>query len=638
MKRCLNCTWLNCTWLNYAKLLCLLLLLTSCAAPIPAPMTTSPAIDPPKPIPVAIAVGAPHVPVYLNFDLAQALGYFAEEGLAVDLQYFEGGSDAAAALKSGAVDFSGNAMDHVLEAQMAGTELRMLMNFLDHPCATLIVRSDPANEIQSPADLVGRKVGVTRFGSATHTLTVFVADKAGVRADEFTAVEVGSADMPEALRTGKVDVAMGVAPYSTRLVNAGEATVLLDLCRPDAAQAAIGGGLPFTGLLTRADVIAAQPDVTRRVVNALVKAQHFITSHSAVEIVETLPIAVTGDDVAAYTEALATTLPAFSQAGGAIDPAGLDRLLQLHKTFGAITETTVVDLDALYDNRFVDGYLSKSQTAEATAETNALAETKLTVGSGEEMVTFALDELKAALPVATITVDDVVYDRPKTYEGFWLTDLMDFANLSSRQGDMLLLRAADGYEIRIEVAALQQSPAQALVAFHDTETVNGWEPFPKGKSTMTPAPFYLVWHLDEPRTTTTAAESKMRLGDGWSWIYQLTAIELIDFATTYDRLYTPALKADAVVYAGFKHFTENCLRCHSINLQGGTEGPELNIPQNITEYRDHDTLLAFIQNPNNFRAGSKMPAMEKRYTDEEIESILAYLGWMADHKWQDGQE
>lgn len=44
-------------------------------------------------IPVSIAVGASHVPVYLNFDLAQALGYFAAEGLDVDLQYFEGGGD-----------------------------------------------------------------------------------------------------------------------------------------------------------------------------------------------------------------------------------------------------------------------------------------------------------------------------------------------------------------------------------------------------------------------------------------------------------------------------------------------------------------------------------------------------------------
>ncbi|MEZ4866012.1 MAG: ABC transporter substrate-binding protein [Caldilineaceae bacterium] len=625
------------TWLRTIKHLGLLflLLMASCAAPMIAGTPTQDETGDSEPIPVAIAVGAPHVPVYLNFDLAQALGYFGEEGLAVDLQYFEGGSDAAAALASGAVDFSGNAMDHVLEAQMAGDNLRMLMNFLDQPCATLVVRSDLAATIGSPADLAGHTVGVTRFGSATHTLTVFVAAKAGVTADAFTAVEVGAATMPDALRAGQIDVAMGVAPYSTELVNAGEAKVLLDLCQPAAAQAAIGGGLPFTGLLTRADVIAEQPEVAQRVVNALVRAQRFITSHSAAEIVAELPATVIGEDATAYTEALAATLPAFSQTGGAIDPAGLDRLLELHQTFGTITDETAVDQAKLYDNYFVERYLAEHQEATPTAA--AVMEPQLTLDNGQKSASFSLAELKAALPVATVTVDDVVYDHPKTYEGFWLTDLLAYANLLDTPGDMLLFRAADGYEIRIDRAELQQSHAQGFVAFRDVEAAAGWEPFLKGKSTLTPAPFYLVWDGTAQPTTEDGAESTMRVGEPWSWSYQLTTIELIDFATKYDRLYVPGIEENATVYAGFKRFTENCLRCHSINLQGGAEGPELNIPQNITEYRDHATLVAFIKNSNNFRASSKMPPMENRYSDEEIETILAYIGWMADHKWQAGK-
>ncbi|MCB0125450.1 MAG: ABC transporter substrate-binding protein, partial [Caldilineaceae bacterium] len=501
--------------------LLLLLLVTGCAVPMTnqIPMTT--VADQNAPLPITIAVGAPHVPVYLNFDLAQALGYFADEGLAVELQYFEGGSDAAAALTSGAVDFSGNAMDHVLEAQMAGADLRMLMNFLDQPCATLIVRSDLADVIRSPADLAGHTVGVTRLGSATHTLTVFVAANAGVAADAFTAVEVGSATMPDALRAGQIDVAMGVAPYSTELVNAGEAQVLLDLCQPAAVQAAIGGGMPFTGLLTRADVIADQPDVAQRVVNALVKAQRFITSHSAEEIVAALPTAVIGNDDAAYRQALAATLPAFSQADGAIDPAGLERLLELHKTFGTITETTQVDQSSLYDNEFVESFRAANAEATVTAGTGP----QLTFGNGDNVSSVSLAKLKTALPVVTLTVEDEVYDRPKTYEGFWLLDLLAYANLLDTAGDMLLFRAADGYEIRIEMAAVQQNQPRGFVAFRDVEAAAGWEPFPKGKATITPAPFYLVWDGTAQPATAAGAENTMRVGEPWSWSYQLTAIE-----------------------------------------------------------------------------------------------------------------
>jgi NitT/TauT family transport system substrate-binding protein len=340
----------------------LILGMTACAPPIQSERNGPATAVPIEPIPVSIAVGAPHVPVYLNFDLAQALGYFAEEGLDVDLQYFEGGSDAVAALESGAVDFSGNSMDHVLTAQMHGQNLRMLMNFLDHPCATLIVRSVLADEIRSPADLRGRTVGVSRLGSATHILTVFVADRAGVPAADLAVVEVGVADMPAALRAGTIDAAMGVAPYSTRLIEAGEATVLVDLCQPAQATEAVGGGLPFTGVLTRADMLAQRPTVVQKVVNALVKAQRFITTHTASEIVAMLPADAIGYDAASYGEALAATLPAFSQSGGLVDPTELERFLQLHKTFGTITDNTAVDVAALYDNQFVTNALDEAPT------------------------------------------------------------------------------------------------------------------------------------------------------------------------------------------------------------------------------------------------------------------------------------
>lgn len=338
-------------------LLLFALIVTACTFPITERSAANQATEQEStdtpPIPVFIAVGAPNTPVYLNFDVAQTLGYFADEGLEVELHYFDGGSDAAEALKTGAADFSGNAMDHVLEAQMTGKELRMLMNFLDHPCATLVVRNDLAATIQTPADLRGQKVGVTRFGSATHTLAVFVAAQAGVTADEFEVVEVGASAMADALIARTVDVAMGVAPYTTRLIQTGEVNVLVDLCQPAQAQAAMGGGLPFTGLLTRAELITEQPDVVQRVVNALVRAQTFITSHSAEEIVAALPAAVTGDDTTAFVDALETTLPAFSQDGGRVEPEGLQILLQLHEIFGTISAATEVNLDALYDNQFV---------------------------------------------------------------------------------------------------------------------------------------------------------------------------------------------------------------------------------------------------------------------------------------------
>lgn len=244
---------------------------------------------------------------------------------------------------------------------------------------------------------------------------------------------------------------------------------------------------------------------------------------------------------------------------------------------------------------------------------------------------FTLEELQAELPTATMTVDDPVYKEENTYEGFWLTDLLDYTNLLEGPGDVLLFRAADGYEARLDVARLDEAGLQGLVAYRDIHAEQGWESFTKGNSELLPAPYFLIWGVPEDASEKDLADVDTT-PPRWPWTYQLLSIEMIDFATKYDRLFPADVAQESEVYRGFEIFAETCVKCHSINLQGGSQGPELNIPQNITEYRDHDTLVAFIKNPNTFRFASKMPAMENKLTDVEIDNVLTYIAWMADHK------
>lgn len=86
------------------------------------------------------------------------------------------------------------------------------------------------------------------------------------------------------------------------------------------------------------------------------------------------------------------------------------------------------------------------------------------------------------------------------------------------------------------------------------------------------------------------------------------------------------------VTRGFGVFMKSCIACHSINLEGGTQGPELNIPRNITEYREANYLVEFIKDPSSFRARSKMPTFKDSLSSEDIESVLGYLKWMREHK------
>jgi NitT/TauT family transport system substrate-binding protein len=138
-----------------------------------------------KPEKVDFGVGsAPGGSVYIQVDLAKALGYFADEGLDLNLQHFKGGAVAGAALVGGSTEVSANAIDHVIKAKQQGKELRFIVSFTHLPGTPLIVNTKYRDEIKSPKDLRGRPVGVAAPGSATDLLTRYLMVKEGVRPEE----------------------------------------------------------------------------------------------------------------------------------------------------------------------------------------------------------------------------------------------------------------------------------------------------------------------------------------------------------------------------------------------------------------------------------------------------------------------
>ena len=59
-------------------------------------------------------------------------------------------------------------------------------------------------------------------------------------------------------------------------------------------------------------------------------------------------------------------------------------------------------------------------------------------------------------------------------------------------------------------------------------------------------------------------------------------------------------------------------------------GPELNVPQNVTEYRDEAFLRAWIKNPFTFRVSAMPPSPQ--LSDADVTSLLRYLASMKGSK------
>jgi mono/diheme cytochrome c family protein len=250
------------------------------------------------------------------------------------------------------------------------------------------------------------------------------------------------------------------------------------------------------------------------------------------------------------------------------------------------------------------------------------AEQQIKIDGDHSAQTLTLRDLKKRLPVSTLTVDDPVYKIRKTYEGFWLKDVLklvqtlpDFEKGAGKDHE-IIFHCRDGYSPTTLLSNLKNH--QALLAFRDTSAPKGqnWVSFTQGKAQITPAPFYLVWDVS---------------GESYPWPYQLVGMELINFADKFSKIYPEDVKKDSSAFRGFRIFKDDCLRCHSINLQGGVLGPELNIPKNILEYWTRSNLIEFIKNSESFRARSKMPSFPN-LSSSQIEDVLSYLEWAKDNK------
>ena len=156
----------------------------------------------------------------------------------------------------------------------------------------------------------------------------------------------------------------------------------------------------------------------------------------------------------------------------------------------------------------------------------------------------------------------------------------------------------------------------AFVAIEDLD-VAGWEKI--GPQHANPAPFYLVWSKAEQ----TNLDSHPR-----PW--QLDKIEIARFDAIYPHT-SPNAPDGSPAAKGYGLFRDRCIRCHAINREGGRVGPDLNVPQNVTEYRPEDQIRAYIKNPAAFRYGN-MPA-HPDLSDADLDALVAYLRAMKDRKY-----
>ena len=320
-----------------------------------APATSAAAATQAAPAKVSIMVGGLNKQIYLPNKLTEALGYFKDQNLDVDLIDEPSGKDTTVEVVAGNVDFGSGSYDHTIDIAAAGKQITMVALLLQEPGEFVMVSKQKADTLKSPKDLKGANAGVTSLGSGTHTLMRAIVTKAGLQISDVNYVAAGAGDtFIAAMKQGKIDVGVTTQPTVLRLQKTGDGQIFVDLSKPETTRAALGGDYPFISIFTRADYIAKNKDVTQRVVNAYVKTLKWIATHSPLEIAEKLPADYYGGDKDGYVQALKDSMGMFSP-DGKMTKGAPEFELSLMKQFNEnVQKNPNVDLSKTYTDEFVN--------------------------------------------------------------------------------------------------------------------------------------------------------------------------------------------------------------------------------------------------------------------------------------------
>ncbi|MEU5182872.1 ABC transporter substrate-binding protein [Streptomyces longwoodensis] len=302
---------------------------------------------------VKIMVGGLDKVIYLPAMLTQRLGYFDAEGLSVELLSEPAGVQAETALVSGQVQGAVGFYDHTLDLQVKGKEVESVVQFSHAPGEVEVVSTERADDITSPEDFKGRKLGVTGLGSSTDFLTKYLAVKNGVDVSEFTPVAVGAGPtFISALQKGAIDGGMTTDPTVATVLDKGAGKILLDMRTPAGSEAALGGPYPSSSLYMQTDWVNSHKDTVQKLANAFVKTLKWMSTHSATEIADKMPADYSQGNKVLYASAIKSTLPMFTD-DGVMPENGPETVEKVLKAFNPTIKNADVDLSRTYTTEFV---------------------------------------------------------------------------------------------------------------------------------------------------------------------------------------------------------------------------------------------------------------------------------------------
>jgi len=189
--------------------------------------------------------------------MAQQEGLFKKNGLNIELIHIPSSSRGIQAILAGEIAFSFMDGSNAVQANLKGANLALVAGATNRQVFSLMANAD----FKRIADLRGKKIGITRVGSSTHTSALYALGSAGLRPADYQLLPL--LEVPNiytALAAGQIDAGVMSPPTNARAKRSGFVE-LMNIAKegPEFVSVAVG---------TSRSYIKANEDIVRRVVRA----------------------------------------------------------------------------------------------------------------------------------------------------------------------------------------------------------------------------------------------------------------------------------------------------------------------------------------------------------------------------------
>ncbi len=223
-----------------------------------------------------IVIRYPNTQWYDAVYIAEAKGFFKEQGIEIQYVGQLPASQIVTAVASKSIDFGLRHTPLVAVAVAQGVPLKIVAGgtetIQEYPHMRYIIRKDSA--IKEITDIAGKKVAINSFGACSEYVSREFLKRANLK-DDINFTVLPDAQQEQSLEQGLIDVAIVHAPFSKKAVRN---PALKELANDYAMDKGMSGMCPY---FTHGDFIKKNPKAVKGFVTAVAKASDWAKTHVA---------------------------------------------------------------------------------------------------------------------------------------------------------------------------------------------------------------------------------------------------------------------------------------------------------------------------------------------------------------------